>query len=69
MNAQNKEIKKRELAKIKKVPQKFRAKMRTDLKKQLKERTDRIKAKLPAKIADAQKLKEAVSTGPKILAI
>ena len=69
MKSQNKEIKKRELAKIKRVPQKFRAKMRADLNKKLKERSDSIKASLPAKIQDAQKLKQAISSGPKILAI
>jgi len=56
--AENKAIKKRELAKIRRMPQKDRAAARARLKQLLKERLDAVMKKLPAKIQTPGQLRE-----------
>ena len=69
MNKQNKEIKKRELAKIRRMPAAVRAKMRKQLAEKLKDRSDKIKKKLPAKISSPAHLSELLKTGQRVLAV
>ena len=56
LKKQHKEIKKRELAKIKKLPAAQRPKMRAELKRKLKERSDKIKKSYPAKVANMSQM-------------
>ena len=50
MKAQNKDIKKREAAKIKKLPVKQRPAARKKLNEALKQREDKVKKELPSKV-------------------
>jgi len=63
MNKQNKEIKKRELAKIRRMPAGVRAKMRKQLAEKLKERSDNIKKRLPSKIMNPGHLRQLMQKG------
>ncbi len=57
LKAENKEIKKRESAKIKKLPTKDRVAARKKLKEALKERTDKLKKQLPGKVSSPGELR------------
>ena len=58
---QNKEIKKRELARIRRMPSEQRAKARTDLKEKLKARAKAVAEKLPSKVASPSHLSSLMS--------
>ena len=58
LKKQNKEIKKRELAKIRRMPAGVRAKMRKQLTAKLKERSDNMKKRLPSKVMNPGHLRQ-----------
>ena len=66
MNKQNKEIKKRELAKIRRMPAGVRAKMRKQLALKLKERSDSIKKHLPSKVTSPAMLGDLLQKGARM---
>ena len=61
MKKQHKEIKKREMAKIKSAPKNKRASMKKELNSKLKERENALKKRLPSKIATPGQLRELLS--------
>ena len=69
MNKQNKDIKKRELAKIRRMPTAVRGKMRKQLAEKLKQRADSIKSRLPSKITSPAQLRELLKGGPRTLTV
>ena len=69
MNKQNKDIKKRELAKIRRMPTAVRGKMRKQLAEKLKQRADNIKKRLPTKIVSPAQLRELLKGGPRTLTV
>jgi len=62
IKSQNKEIKKRESARIKKLPAKQRAAARKKLKEVLKQREDKVKKQLPAKIETPGQLRQLMTS-------
>ena len=61
VKAQNKDIKKKELARIRRMPTEQRAKARGVLKQRLAERAKAVKDKLPSKISDPGHLQRLIS--------
>ena len=60
-NSKNREIKKKELARIRKLPTKNRTAARKQLKALLKRRIDAVKSKFPPKISSPGQLREIMS--------
>ena len=61
VKTQNKDIKKRELARIRKLPTNQRAKARGDLKERLKARTKAVQEKLPSKVTGPGHLQSLIA--------